>query len=107
MSDTEVTAIERHAAALARDLAYWKNLLTTRTNTLQARAEKAEAERDEFRSQAALFQTGLAKAEQALVEADSILSLIRHRYLFPGKHPADLFDDVDSTLRHIRQVVER
>lgn len=47
MSDTEVTAIERHAAALARDLAYWKNLLTTRTNTLRARAEKAEAERDE------------------------------------------------------------
>lgn len=50
MSDTEVTAIERHAAALARDLAYWKNLLTTRTNTLQARAEKAEAERDEMQA---------------------------------------------------------
>ena len=48
---TYVTAVERHAAALARDLAWWKNLLTTRTNTLRARAEKAERERDEALAQ--------------------------------------------------------
>jgi len=47
VSATEVTAIERHAAALARDLAYWKNLPTTRAATLTARALKAEQERDE------------------------------------------------------------
>lgn len=92
---------------LITDLYRERDALDALVNDLTSRVVAAEAERDQFRSQAALFQRGAAKAEEALVEADSILSLLRHRYLFPGKVPADLFDDVDTTLRHIRQVVGR
>jgi hypothetical protein len=103
MSDTEVTAIERHAAALARDLAYWKNLLTTRTNTLRARAEKAERERDTLRQENARLSIKLTVSEQdvehwsgsnaaARAQLRSLLDFAERHQLSHADHDHDCYE---------------
>lgn len=74
-------------------------------NAERARAEKAEQERDQFRSQAALFQRGVAGAEQerdALRSELTALKLVIRDVMCDGK-PLITVDE-DGRVWRVEQV---